>query len=191
MKTLWLLPLLGVILWSFTQAGGQDKPQAETTAGWVKHSRDPVLGGGLGKCFDVSVLKEGDVYRMWFSWRPKKSVALVESKDGVRWGKPLIVLGPNGKTDWEDDINRPVVLKNGDRYQMWYTGQARGRSWIGHATSLDGKKWNRQSARPVLAAEKPWEKVAVMCPHVLFDEKAKLYRMKTYRLLHPKPNGVP
>ncbi len=53
------------------------------------------------------------------------------SKDGVQWSKPLIVLGPNEKTDWENDLNRPVVLKNGERYQMWYTGQARGRSWIG------------------------------------------------------------
>ena len=67
MKTLWLLPLLGVILWSFTEAGGQDKPQAETTAGWVRHPQNPVLGGDLGTCFDVSVLKEGGTYRMWHS----------------------------------------------------------------------------------------------------------------------------
>jgi beta-1,2-mannobiose phosphorylase / 1,2-beta-oligomannan phosphorylase len=122
-------------------------------------------------------LKEEDIYRMWFSWRPKKNIALVESKDGVQWSKPMIVLGPNDKTDWEDDVNRPVVLKNGDRYQMWYTGQARGKSWIGYATSEDGKTWNRMSDKPVLSAEKPWEKVAVMCPHVLFDDKAKLYCM--------------
>jgi hypothetical protein len=177
MKTLWLLPLLGLVVWSFGHAGGQEKSQAETTAGWVKHPNNPVLGGDLGTCFDVSVLKEGDTYRMWFSWRPKKSVALVESKDGVRWGKPVIVLGPNAKTDWEADINRPVVLKNGTGYRMWYTGQARGRSWIGSAISPDGKVWQKESARPVLSAEKPWEKVAVMCPHVLCDEKAKWYRM--------------
>ena len=69
---------------------------------------------------------------MWFSWRPKKSIALVESKDGVQWSKPLIVLGPNDKTEWEKDLNRPVVIKNGDRYQMWYTGQARRRDRIRH-----------------------------------------------------------
>jgi len=33
------------------------------------------------------------------------------------------------------------------------------------------------SDKPVLAAEMPWEKVAVMCPHVIYDDKAKLYRM--------------
>ena len=55
----------------------------ETSAGWRKYEQNPVLGGKLGTCFDVSVLKEGDKYRMWFSWRPKKSIALVESRDGI------------------------------------------------------------------------------------------------------------
>jgi hypothetical protein len=60
---------------------------------------------------------------------------------------------------------------------MWYTGQARGKSWIGYTTSKDGRAWARMSDKPVLSAEKPWEKGAVMCPHVIFDDKAKLYRM--------------
>ena len=51
---------------------------------------------------------------MWFSWRPKKSIALVESKDGIEWCDPLIVIGPNEQSDWENDLNRPVVIKNGD-----------------------------------------------------------------------------
>src|SRR5271154_6974235 len=105
MKTLMLLPLVGAFLLAVVRAVAQDKPPSETTAGWVKHPRNPVLGGDLGTCFDISVLKEGDRYRMWFSWRPKKSIALVESKDGVRWSKPLIVLGPHEKTDWEQDLN--------------------------------------------------------------------------------------
>jgi predicted GH43/DUF377 family glycosyl hydrolase len=114
---------------------------------------------------------------MWFSWRPKRSIALVESPDGIAWGAPTIVLGPRKASGWEDDVNRPVVLKNGGRYQMWYTGQAKGKSWIGYATSQDGKTWERAGDRPVLSPERPWEKVAVMCPHVLYDERAKVYRM--------------
>jgi beta-1,2-mannobiose phosphorylase / 1,2-beta-oligomannan phosphorylase len=172
-----LLSMLPLILLAFAQPGEQDKSPPETTAGWVKYPKNPVLGGDLGICFDISVLKDGDSYRMWFSWRPKKSIALVESNDGVHWSKPLIVLGPNDKTDWESDINRPVVLKNAEGYQMWYTGQSKGRSWVGYATSKDGKTWQRMSDKPVLSAEKPWEKVAVMCPHVIFDDKAKVYRM--------------
>src|SRR5271166_3886983 len=99
MKTLLMLPILGVLLWAVAQANEKDQAPTETAAGWMKYAKNPVLGGNLGTCFDISVLKEGDAYRMWFSWRPKKSIALVESKDGSQWSKSKIVLGPNDKTD--------------------------------------------------------------------------------------------
>ncbi|HEX4590122.1 MAG TPA: hypothetical protein VH120_09355 [Gemmataceae bacterium] len=127
---------------------------------------------------------------MWFSWRPRKSIALVESRDGIEWSRPIIVLGPNAKTDWEKDINRPVVVKNGDLYQMWYTGQARGKSWIGYATSKDGRTWRRESDQPVLSAALPWEKVAVICPHVIYDHEAKLYRMWFSGGEQNEPNAI-
>jgi predicted GH43/DUF377 family glycosyl hydrolase len=177
MKTAFLLVLVASAIWPPVAAFAQDAAHEETAAGWVKHPGNPVLGGALGTCFDISVLKDGDLYRMWFSWRPKKSIALVESKDGVHWSKPQIALGPNANTDWENDLNRPVVIKNGDHYQMWYTGQAKDHSWIGYAVSQDGRVWDRMSRHPVLTAESPWEKVAVMCPHVIYDDAAKRYRM--------------
>jgi beta-1,2-mannobiose phosphorylase / 1,2-beta-oligomannan phosphorylase len=92
-------------------------------------------------------------------------------------GEPVIVLGPHKSSVWEDDINRPVVIKQGGKYRMWYTGQAKGKSWIGYATSDDGKTWVRASDKPVLSPEQPWEKVGVMCPHVVHDDQQKLYRM--------------
>jgi predicted GH43/DUF377 family glycosyl hydrolase len=190
MKTLWLLPLLAMLSGTDPAAREKDHSPVETSAGWVKNPRNPVLGGKLGTCFDISVLKEGNTYRMWFSWRPKESIALVESKDGVTWGKPVIVLGPNKATSWENGVNRPVVLKTGGTYRMWYTGQAKGKSWIGYATSRDGKKWKRSGARPVLAPEKPWEKVAVMCPHVLFDPKARRFRMWYSGGEQNEPNAI-
>jgi predicted GH43/DUF377 family glycosyl hydrolase len=149
----------------------------ETTAGWRKYEANPVLGGNLGTVFDVSVLKEAGTYRMWLSWRPKKSVALVESKDGLHWsGQPQVVLGPEPGTGWEDDINRPVVLKRNDGYHMWYTGQAKEHSSIGYATSADGILWKRDP-KPVLVPQEAWEKVAVMCPHVIWEEQTGLFRM--------------
>jgi hypothetical protein len=33
------------------------------------------------------------------------------------------------------------------------------------------------SNQPVLSPEQPWEKVAVMCPHVLWDAQAGLFRL--------------
>jgi beta-1,2-mannobiose phosphorylase / 1,2-beta-oligomannan phosphorylase len=114
---------------------------------------------------------------MWFSWRPQKSIALVESRDGFHWSQPSIALSPNTKTDWENNINRPSVMRKGDEYHMWYTGQTKDHSYIGYATSRDGKTWRRMSDEPLLAPQEPWEKVAVMCPHVLWDEQRRLYRM--------------
>jgi predicted GH43/DUF377 family glycosyl hydrolase len=141
-----------------------------------KSPANPVLGGKLGTCFDVALLKDGNTYRMYFSWRPKKSIALLESQDGMHWSEPLVVLGPNEKTDWEAEVNRPVVVKKEDGYHLWYTGQAKGRSCIGYATSPDGKTWRRKGDHPVLSPQQSWEKVAVMCPYVIWDEP-KQFRM--------------
>jgi len=175
-----LVTLIGAAL----PAGASDPPATGSAdvrsgisrAGWVKYEQNPVLGGKLGTCFDVAVLKDGDGYRMWFSWRPKKSIALVESRDGFNWSEPQVVLGP-AMTGWEDDINRPSVVKRPDGYHLWYTGQAKGHSWIGHATSRDGKMWTRTSEKPVLSPEATWEKIAVMCPDVSWDAVGRQFRM--------------
>jgi predicted GH43/DUF377 family glycosyl hydrolase len=154
-----------------------ERSSTETRGGWVKHPGNPVLGGMLGTCFDVSMLRVDDTYRMYFSWRPKKSLALTESRDGVTWSEPQIVLEPEKTTGWEDDLNRPGVVRGDDGYHLWYTGQAKGKSWIGYATSADGKSWKRMSDKPVLSADAPWEKVAVMCPHVIWDTGTKCFKM--------------
>ena len=158
---------------------GPSQAPAGTGAGWVKSPRGPVLGGELGTCFDVCLLEENplegnDRLRMWFSWRPKKSIALVESGDGVRWSEPMIVLGPDERSGWEEDVNRPVVVRRRDGFHMWYTGQTRDpeSSRIGHAVSPDGVSWRRHGSEPVVSPEEPWEKCAVMCPHVVWQEGA-------------------
>jgi len=170
-----LLMVAAAAALSLSQGGATNS--AAGTA-WKKYSGNPVMGGKYGTCFDVSVLKVGDTYRMWLSWRPRQSIALVESKDGIHWSEPpQIVLGPRREAGWEDDVNRPVVIKRDDGYHMWYTGQSQGRSRIGYATSLDGVVWKRRSESPVLSPDKPWEKVAVMCPDVIWDAKAKIFGM--------------
>jgi beta-1,2-mannobiose phosphorylase / 1,2-beta-oligomannan phosphorylase len=149
----------------------------EDETGWVKYAGNPVLGGQYGTCFDICVLHESGSYRMWVSWRPKKSVAITESKDGIHWSAPETVLPPEPETGWEDDINRPVVVRRDDTYHMWYTGQAKGKSKIGYATSPDGRNWKRQSLTPVLEPSVAWEGVAVMCPHVMWDERERTWKM--------------
>jgi beta-1,2-mannobiose phosphorylase / 1,2-beta-oligomannan phosphorylase len=176
------LPLSFILLTiSTTLARAADAPPPTTTstsAGWIKYDHNPVLGGKLGTCFDVAVLLEGNRYRMWFSWRPRKSIALVESDDGLRWSDPVIVLAPVEGSDWEPDVNRPGILKRDGVYHLWYTGQAKGRSAIGHATSPDGKTWTRSNnGKSVLSSQAKWEKVALMCPDVMWDDAAKQFRM--------------
>src|SRR5262245_15876572 len=74
-----------VLLAGFLTAEEKKKSDLEAAAGWQKFEKNPVLGGALGTCFDISVLRADDGYRMWFSWRPKQSIALVESPDGLSW----------------------------------------------------------------------------------------------------------
>ncbi len=167
--------VLGVLSWVYSKR--VDYQLIETRSGWIKSQANPVLGGNLGTCFDVSTLKENGRYRMWFSWRPQRSIALVESEDGVNWSEPKIALAPNESSGWEDEVNRPVVIKRPDGYHMWYTGQTLQNSWIGYAKSSDGVNWERVSTKPVLKPEVAWEKVAMMCPHVLWDEKNRIYRI--------------
>lgn len=158
-------------------------PTHETSGGWVKYKENPILGGDLGTIFDVSIMKNDDgKFAMYNSWRTQKSIALSYSDDGFNWSSPVICFPFNNETGWEYDVNRPVVLKKDGVYHMWYTGQvgagvAGGYSWIGHVTSSDGKLWTRDSSTPVLSAELPWEKVAVMSPHVIWDEEAQLFKM--------------
>jgi len=163
---------------------------SESSAGWRKYEKNPVLGGELGTCFDVSVLDEVNTYRMYFSWRPKRSIALVESSDGISWSEPRIVLGPRSRSGWEGRVNRPAVIKRENNYHMWYTGQMSDRSWIGYATSVDGVTWERASAKPVLSPEKSWEGAAVMCPHVLWDGETKTYLMWYSAGEQYEPNAI-
>lgn len=161
-------------------AFGQSK---DTTGGWVKYEKNPILGGSLGTIFDVSVLKDDDgLYRMYNSWRDQKSIALSVSKDGFNWTTPVICFPFNNETGWEFDVNRPTIIRQGGKYHMWYTGQigagkSDGYSWIGYATSEDGKLWLRTSDKPVLSPELPWEKVALMSPHVIWDEEEQIFKM--------------
>ncbi len=161
---------------------GQNKVK-DTAGGWVKYEKNPILGGSLGTIFDVSVLRNDDgTYAMYNSWRTQKSIALSYSENGFDWTSPLICFPFNNETGWEYDVNRPVIVKKDNIYHMWYTGQigaglSEGRSWIGHVVSEDGKLWVRKSDKPVLSPELPWEKVALMSPHVIWDEEEQIFKM--------------
>ena len=47
-----------------------------TNGGWKKLPENPLLGGKLGTCFDIAMLRENDEILLYFSWRDKASIAL-------------------------------------------------------------------------------------------------------------------
>lgn len=152
-------------------------------SGWRRYEHNPVIGHSYGECFDVFVLRQEPGYRMYFSWRSKKSIAVCESADGFSWSDPVIVLEPDHSTGWEDDVNRISVLKKDGLYHMWYSGQTSGSlrentgtSRIGYATSSDGYVWTRLP-EPVFSSESPWEQESIMCPHVNWNEEKHLFQM--------------
>jgi hypothetical protein len=87
-------------------------------------------------------------------------------------------------------MNRPVVVRREDGYHMWYTGQANGKSAIGYATGPDGRNWARKSTNPVLEATLPWEGVAVMCPHVMWDPQSLIWKMWYSAGQQYEPNAI-
>lgn len=141
-----------------------------------KFQKNPVFGSGnVGTVFDAYVSKQNKMLRMDFSYRGKKSCAVVFSEDGICWSEPILTLMPNPESGWEDEINRNCVLYIDGIYKMWYTGQANEHSWIGYAESEDGLSFKRQQTEPVIRFEHSWERDSVMNPCVLYEDG--IYRM--------------
>ena len=149
---------------------------------FAKATDNPVLGGALGTCFDVSVLAENGAFRMWFSWRDKKAIALVESKDGINWSRnPKIAISGGSRRRtcfWRPkrrDVSRPCVIFHRGLYHLWYSTHSRTID-IAYAISKDGVRW-KERRKPVLSPELAWEKDALMGPCVIYDDREQIFKM--------------
>ncbi len=142
---------------------------------FTKYGNSPVFGNDeTGTFFDAYVWRDNGRYRMDFSYRREKACAVSFSDDGIHWETPVITLPANPESGWEEHVNRNCVIKVGDVYKMWYTGQARGHSFIGYAESADGIRFSRLPM-PVMIPEYPFENASVMNPCVLYEDG--LYKM--------------
>ncbi|UCG26084.1 MAG: right-handed parallel beta-helix repeat-containing protein [Chloroflexota bacterium] len=167
--------------WNPTNPGwGNGIGLAESTDGttWTKFESNPVLGPGEPGEWDGqirrrhSVLKDDDIYRMWFAgnndddyiWR----FGYATSPDGIDWDVyPDPVLSP-GAGEWDDRIFDPFVLKDGAVFKMWYRGCLSGSCAIGYATSNDGVNWDKHPAGPVLVGtDGEWDEDSTMSPWVI------------------------
>lgn len=81
-----------------------------TTAGWKK-AKYPLFEPALNTMFDSYVIKEDGIYKMWFSWRPTKSIMYTTSTDGIHWEPFCCVLTRQLDSSWEaDKVSRPTLV---------------------------------------------------------------------------------
>jgi hypothetical protein len=123
------------------------------------------------------VLVENGTWRMWYvsgtEWaespagpRHRYHIKYAESPDGLRWDRHGVVCIDYHSPD-EHAFGRPCVVRNGDRYRMWYS--YRGSSYrIGYAESHDGIVWTRMDQESVLdVSDSGWDSEMVTYPLVI------------------------
>jgi predicted GH43/DUF377 family glycosyl hydrolase len=72
-------------------------------------------------------------------------------------GNPVLSTGANGTWD-DDDVWRPMVLKEGNSYKLWYVADdGSNPARIGLATSNNGLNWTKYGGNPVLSPGGGWE----------------------------------
>ena len=138
------------------------------------------------------IIKDGDIYKMWFGGNDGANarIGYATSTDGVTWKKYSgnnctgttgdgCVFDISSTGFDEKGIYWPTVIKSGNTYQMWYSGQNNiDNVRIGYATSSDGINWTRQNAGdPVLdwGTGGDWDDAAVHSPDVI--KEGTIYKM--------------
>jgi beta-1,2-mannobiose phosphorylase / 1,2-beta-oligomannan phosphorylase len=169
-----------ILITSLITVKGQENKFNDCLSGWSKYEQNPILGGIMGTFFDVSIVRnDKDTLQMYCTWYDGNSIALTESKDGLKWSSLKTCLNfseaSNNRTETGYTVRPSVIIRNGV-YYMWYTGLSPFKSWLGYAISNDGKHWKKND-KPVMEADKPWEQSAVLCPHVLWDEQENIYKI--------------
>jgi hypothetical protein len=122
------------------------------------------------------ILVENDVWRMWYvsgtGWvagsgvpTHRYHIKYAESPDGVQWRRRGIVC-IDYASPAEYAFGRPCVVRDGDRYRMWYS--CRGdRYRLGYAESPDGITWTRRDAEAgVEPSSEGWDADMIAYPVV-------------------------
>lgn len=126
---------------------------------------------------DGSLIREDGKLRMWFTGvdltiRPSPhSLHHVFGSAPDKWEKPSAVLMKN--------CYAPTVIKDGDRYRMWYTDVAPDRWVLRHAQSRDGFEW-QVTETPVLTVDSRWEDRLLVYPHVVNADGVYLMWYSSY-----------
>ena len=84
------------------------------------------------------VVKDGAIYRMWFCVRGERyAIAYAESNDGLVWRRGDA--GAPAPASWDAEMQAyPMVLRDGNRWLMFYNGNGYGATGFGVAVAERG-----------------------------------------------------
>jgi hypothetical protein len=132
------------------------------------------------------VIAEETRWRMWYvsatEWalidgrpRHKYLIKYAESADGIVWNRTGVVC-IDYKSHEEHAIARPCVVKDGDRYRMWYS--YRGDAYrIGYAESDDGIRWVRRDDIAGIGVSADGWDAAMVGYAFVFDDGPRRYML--------------
>ena len=153
---------------------------------WVKHPGNPVMTAGPEVWEDVkllpgSVIFYDGIYHMWYSGGDfyllggDFLIGHATSMDGITWTKDINnpVLDNGHMGEWDDHgVFEPAVLLIDSIFHMWYSGYFDDPPHlIGHATSLDGVTWTKDTNNPVLdkGTIGEWDDTGISAPTVIYN----------------------
>ncbi|HUU35455.1 MAG TPA: hypothetical protein VMW48_15425 [Vicinamibacterales bacterium] len=122
------------------------------------------------------VLRDNGMWRMWYvsgtGWearadgpRHRYHIKYAESRDGLRWTRHGVVCLDYASPE-EYAFGRPCVVRDADRYRMWYSFRG-SRYRMGYAESSDGLTWTRHDDQHVVApSTQGWDAEMVTYPVV-------------------------
>lgn len=158
-----------------------------------KMSEGPIMDRTFNEpyfCASSCVLIEDNKWKMWYlsctGWKIVNNsprhfyhIKYAESFDGINWnrdGKIAI----DFKSEYEYAISRPCVLKENDRYKMWYSyrGTKKIDTYrIGYAESYNGIDWIRMDDLVGIDVSKEgWDSDMIEYPYV-FNHNNKKYML--------------
>lgn len=156
---------------------------------FTRYSDGPIVDRSMREphfCASCCVLPGEDIWRMWYlsctGWRMcegtpehKYHIKYAESPDGINWQRNGLV-AIDFANDQEYAISRPSVVRDIDRWKMWYS--FRGSSYrIGYAESQDGRQWNRSDTQVGIdVSTTGWDAEMIEYPFV-FDHNGQRYML--------------
>ncbi|MDQ3281905.1 MAG: glucosyl hydrolase [Acidobacteriota bacterium] len=145
---------------------------------FTRHSQVPVLDRADGELYfrtAACILRDEGKWRMWYiggdQWvdvhgklRPHYNMRYLESDRLDTWGAPgRVLIDVYG--DDEHGLGRPVVIRDGNLYRMWYGVRTKSRGYhAGYAESPDGLVWRRRDELAgIEVSESGWDCEMLCC----------------------------